>query len=439
MKFLLAAATVAALIAACGTKRNEERCLEGLCSDPDLPFCDVDGTIGGEPNACIAVDCTPGEVASCRDDRALTCNTAGTNYDLVDCPYGCDAGGCKPCNSTECEKHIIPRYLPSVCDELWPGDPVTISADASIDTTNSLNCSDVVAQAGGVDICVLRYSTLTIATNKVLTVVGSRAVALVADRDLKVDGILDVSANATTSGPGGGVVKSGACVGMVGGGGGAGYRTTGGSGGGSAGAGNGGTVAANPPTVVDLRGGTNAIATNCLPGGGGGALTLVSCRGTVSVSGLIDAGGGGGEGNFKDVLPDAPTRQSGGGGSGGTVVLQGMSIDATGQFYANGGGGGGIKFSTCVPSCQFGGRGADGLRSTGAAAGGSGTGVGGRGGSGTTTPTNGQAVSAGSEDGSGGGGSAGFFVSYTPNGITPVISPLAASPPFLPNGTIPTN
>src|SRR5689334_11170896 len=101
MKFVLVAASVAALCVACGTKRNEERCLEGLCSDPDLPFCDVDGTIGGEPNACIAVDCTPGEVASCRDDRALTCNTSGTNYDLVDCPYGCDAGGCKPCNTTE--------------------------------------------------------------------------------------------------------------------------------------------------------------------------------------------------------------------------------------------------------------------------------------------------------------------------------------------------
>jgi hypothetical protein len=49
MKFVLVA-TVAAVCVACGTKRNEERCLEGLCSDPDLPFCDVDGTIGGEPN-----------------------------------------------------------------------------------------------------------------------------------------------------------------------------------------------------------------------------------------------------------------------------------------------------------------------------------------------------------------------------------------------------
>jgi hypothetical protein len=172
MKFVLVAATVAALCVACGTKRNEERCLEGLCSDPDLPFCDVDGTIAGEPNACIAVDCTPGEVASCRDDRALTCNAGGTNYDLVDCPYGCDANGCKPCTTPECEKTIIPRYVPSACDEIAPGDPRVISANASIDTTSDLNCSDIVTQPSGVDICIVRYSALTIEQNQTLRITG---------------------------------------------------------------------------------------------------------------------------------------------------------------------------------------------------------------------------------------------------------------------------
>jgi hypothetical protein len=46
MRLVLVAGTVAVLCVACGTKRNEERCLEGLCSD--LPFCDI----AGEPNAC---------------------------------------------------------------------------------------------------------------------------------------------------------------------------------------------------------------------------------------------------------------------------------------------------------------------------------------------------------------------------------------------------
>jgi hypothetical protein len=437
MKFVLVA-TVVAFCAACGTKRNEERCLEGLCSDPDLPFCDVDGTISGEPNACIAVDCMPGEVASCRDDRALTCNNAGTNYDLVDCPYGCDAGGCKPCNTSECEKHIIPRYVPAACDELWPGDPVTISAPATIDTTSDQNCTDVVAQPGGVDICVVRFNTLTIATNQTLTIVGTRAVALVVDRDLKVDGILDVSANAGTSGPGGGVVMSGTCV-AGNGGGGAGYRTMGGSGSGPSGAGTGGLAGPSPTSLAEIRGGTRHPSNiNCSAGGAGGAVTLVSCRGTISVLGTIDANGGGGGGGGNTVDPPNQV-MAGGGGSGGTVVLQGMMIDATGQFYANGGGGGGFSF-TCDPppgACHFGTRGADGSRSTGTAPGGSGLGMGGRGGSGTVMPADGQG--AGTTAGGGGGGSTGFFLSYTPAGVQPVISPFAASPAFLPNGTIATN
>jgi hypothetical protein len=442
MKFVLVAATVAALCVACGTKRNEERCLEGLCSDPDLPFCDIDGSIGGEPNACIAVDCTPGEVASCRDDRALTCNTSGTNYDLVDCPYGCDAGGCKPCNTTECEKHIIPRYVPAACDELWPGDPVTISAPATIDTTSNQNCTSVVSQPGGVEICVIRFSTLTIATNQTLTVVGPRAVALVADRDLKVDGILDVSATGRTSGPGGGVVVSGTCAAMTGGGG-AGYRTMGGSGAGPT-AGTGGLAEPSPAGLAEIRGGTKAAPTaTCNPGGAGGAVTLVSCRGTISVPGTIDAGGGGGGGGGNVSNPPNNLQiMAGGGGSGGTVVLQGMAIDATGQFYANGGGGGGFDF-TCDPppgTCHYGVAGADGVRSTASTPGGPGTGIGGRGGSGTAAPTNGQPVSGNETNGGGGGGgSAGFFLSYTPTGVQPVISPFAASPGFLPNGTIGTN
>jgi hypothetical protein len=425
MRYVLLLALVA-----CAEKRNAAVCLENTCSDPDRPFCDLDGTIGGEPNACIAVDCTPGEVAGCREDRALTCNTAGKNYDLVNCPYGCDESGCKPCNTSECEKHIIPRYLPTVCDELWDGDPVTLSANATIDTTSDLNCADVVSQPGGVDICVLRYSTLTIATNQTLSVVGSRPIALVADYDLKIDGILDVSANGTTSGPGGGVIVSGACASGVGGGGGAGYRTMGGSGGGSDGAG-GGPSGPSPASLLDLRGGTRAQVTSneCRPGGAGGAVTLVSCRGTVSIPGMIDAGGGGGVGN---TSTQSMNIAAGGGGAGGTIVLQGMMIDATGQFYANGGGGGGVT----IP---FGAPGADGPRSTGNAAGGSGAGDGGKGGSGTFNPTNGRETATGSVGGGGGGGSAGFFLTYTPSGVQPIISPAASSPGFLSNGTIPTN
>jgi hypothetical protein len=367
-----------------------------------------------------------------------TCNNAGTNYDLVDCPYGCDDGGCKPCNTSECEKHIIPRYVPSACDELWPGDPVTISAPATIDTTSDQNCTSVVSQPTGVEICVIRFSTLTIASNQTLSITGSRAVALVADHDLKVDGILDVSANAGTSGPGGGLVTSGACVEMTGGGG-AGYRTMGGAGAGSAGAGTGGLPSLSPASLSEIRGGAKAAPNTCNPGGAGGAVTLISCRGAVSVGGTIDAGGGGGGGGGRIVPVPMHQVMAGGGGSGGTVVLQGMTVMATGQFYANGGGGGGFEIP-CNPGCNYGGPGSDGVRSTGTTGGGTGTGIGGRGGSGTTAPTNGQPNGGDPANaGGGGGGSTGFFLSYTPAGVQPVISPFAASPAFLPNGTIATN
>jgi hypothetical protein len=436
MKFVLVAATVAALCVACGTKRNEERCLEGLCSDPDLPFCDVDGTIAGEPNACIAVDCTPGEVASCRDDRALTCNAGGTNYDLVDCPYGCDANGCKPCTTPECEKTIIPRYVPSACDEIAPGDPRVISANASIDTTSDLNCSDIVTQPSGVDICIVRYSALTIEQNQTLRITGSRAVAIVVDHDLDVAGIVDVGGRAGTNGAGGGAIRSGTCTGTTGGCGGAGYRAPGGSGGGSGVGTNGGAAESVPTTLVELRGGTRSNTGNSIPGPAGGAATLISCRGRVRISGSIDANGGGGGGDSMQI----PAKQAGGGGSGGTVVLQGVSVIATGQFYANGGGGGGACGGSCDgQTLSSGPPGEDGSRSTQTARGGQGLATGGYGGASPNLGGgNGTSLPSNPANGGGGGGSTGFFLTYAPEAAQVTVSPQTASPPFLPTQVLAT-
>lgn len=94
------------LLSVCScTKSNPLNCTDGICSDEALPFCDVDGELGGTPGVCIAVDCKPGEVAACRDNSAVTCNALGTNYDLVSCTGTCDAtnGGCIDCSSnTDC-------------------------------------------------------------------------------------------------------------------------------------------------------------------------------------------------------------------------------------------------------------------------------------------------------------------------------------------------
>src|SRR4051812_31308145 len=68
------------LSTACTKPNPALSCEDGLCSDPTVPFCDVTGAIGGEPNACVHVTCSPSEVAECRGDKALTCNATGDNY-----------------------------------------------------------------------------------------------------------------------------------------------------------------------------------------------------------------------------------------------------------------------------------------------------------------------------------------------------------------------
>ena len=84
------------------TKPNPKSCLDGICSDQDFPFCDVDGMFGGEPNECIAVECTAGEHIGCRGDQAIRCNPSGNNYEAVQCERGCDDNtGCFSCTAND--------------------------------------------------------------------------------------------------------------------------------------------------------------------------------------------------------------------------------------------------------------------------------------------------------------------------------------------------
>ena len=419
MRFVL----IVALMVGCSTKPNPKSCLDNHCSDPGLPFCDVDGAIGGEPNTCIAVECTPGEFEACRGDRALTCNTVGDNFDLVDCEFGCGDTGCKLCDTPTCEKRIVPKYLPTTCDALATIPALTITSNTMLNTSNDLECSSVVTQPTGPEICVLRYGTITVDRNFTYSVTGTRALALVADRALTVDGILDVSGSSNVSGPGGSFTVSGLVVGAAGAG--AGNRTVGGNAGSASADGGGaigGAAAPHPATRTELFGGARS---NNVLNNGGGAVTLISCRGMVSVPGLIDAGGGGGQRGFLQAMNyQHPT----GGGSGGTIVLQGMMVNVTGQIYANGGGGGsGGDGSTNT-------NGLKGTRSTSPAAGGSGAAEGGAGGA-MIPPGDGR---LGTSPGAG-GGSAGFILTYTPQLVFPMLTSVAVSPAFEPNGNVATN
>jgi hypothetical protein len=472
------AATIVAASMACTRKNPSATCSNGVCTDPQYPFCDVDGTISGTPNACVAVSCTPMEFAKCDGNKALTCNSTGDDYDTTTCPNGCSAGnnGCNACvpSSLSCSSgnlvtcgsdgavvameacllgcetspsphcsYISPRYLPDICDT-----PATsafgVHLDSTLDTDTDADCTSVVTQDGAPSLCVVHATTITIDANITLQVVSSvnegltqgtvdqgRGFALVADGDLEVAGSINLGGSGNISGPGAGGTRSGGTLSSENGGGGAGFQQPGGAGATSTtdgGAANGGAATMDPAVLESLIGG------DYNGGGGGGAATLVSCRGTVSVSGLVGAGGGG----APLFYPFGPTGGFGG-GAGGYVVLQGANIQVTGQVYANGGGGAaGGGSAADVTAAE---EGQDGPLSTSRAAGGTpqpGAGAGGAGGFVEGGPLNGTHPTNSSFYPGGGGGSIGFFQTYTPAGVTPTLTPSQASPQFQPNATVPT-
>ena len=451
------------LLVACGSKqRNPNVCCttqadcEALGVDPAEFQCD-DGFVCianacVEPAACDAPSdcptttphCADGTCAECIDDAHCgdrVCNPA-TNacvecVDSSDCNNQvCEASTntCRACTAhTECESGycemggtcqgdtIVPRFVPDACD-IPTSQELVLAVSTSFNTDSDCN-GGVVAQGGGPEICVIRYDRISIAQGVTISVVGTRALAFVANTEVLVQGTLDISADAGRNGPGGGGESGGVPTALFGGGG-AGMATPGGAGGAGAVAGGAANAGAAVTLTDVLRGGAEAAARG---GGGGGAATLIACRGVVSVSGLIDAGGGGGSGGNS-------TDGGGGygGGTGGRVVLQGMRIEVIGQMFANGGGGGAGTDSAA--------RGQDGSRSLTPAAGGIGTngaGSGGAGGVVAVPPADGQGASSPRSPG-GGGGSIGFFQSFTPEGVAPTITPQASSPAFQSNGTLPT-
>lgn len=463
---------VSVLIVSC-TAPNPRVCRDGTCPDPAYPFCDIDGEINGTANACIAVSCAPMEFAACRGDSAVICAPSGSNYDVTECAAGCsetneacnacavDTAACsgdalKTCgpdglvaSSEKCAlgcveapnphcRYLQPKYLPDVCDTPASSASLIVSSSGTLDTNLSASCNGgVVVQTGGPEICVVRYGAISLQQGVSLVASGARALAMVSDQDLSIDGFLDVSAEGFDSGPGGGTLRSGGFGASPNGSGGAGFKTAGGSGGSSTmngGAGNAGAALADPAALTVLVGGPQSAPDPWVIGGGGGAATLVSCRGTVLVNGEIHAGGGGGDGGnvfFGTVLGGS------GGGAGGNVVLQGAAVAVTGKLFANGGSGGAGKPSDAAKGAK----GYEGERAaivaTGALAT-SGEGAGGDGGAGTTLPGSGGRLTIAGASAGGGGGSVGYFQSYTPAGVTPTLTPSAASPAPQPNGTIPT-
>ena len=410
---------------------------------------------------------------ACRGDEQVACNSDGSDFEITSCPFGCseslqachqcrpDKSTCNgatvnqcgpdglPASSEVCKlgctdlptphcTYLAPKYLPDICDAAAGLDILRISSSGTFDTNLDSNCTGgVVTQTGGPEICVVRYGTISLEQGGALTVTGARALALVADHDVSIRGYLDLSAEGFDSGPGGGTIRSGALGSTPNGGGGAGFKTAGGAGGSATlngGAGNGGASSPDPAAFTVLLGGPQTGPDGLFIGGGGGAATLVSCRGTVDVAGEINAAGGGGAGGA--FFLTAPLGGAGG-GAGGYVVLQGLAVTVTGKLFANGGGGGAGMRSNQTTGTH----GSEGERSSIAASGGAastGEGVGGNGGTDNATPVSGGRLNTAGTSAGGGGGSVGFFQSYTPAGVAATLTPSAASPLPQPNGTIPT-
>ncbi len=401
------------------------------------------GVAGCNEGAARCNTCVP-DGATCGADTVERCGADGLPAASEACPAGCTEAPAAHCS------YLQPSYaaLENVCDELATEPTLAVVVNQTLDTNSMLTCTGgVIPQTNGPAICVLRFGEIIVQANRTLGFTGARAVALVADRAITVDGTIDASANGTTNGPGGGTITSGGRANSSIGGGGAGFRTAGGNGGSDTVAGGGaagGAASTNPADLVALIGGPRPsvpITLDAVPGGGGGALTLIACRGgvTVSSTGVIDASGGGGEGGRDTVAgPQIAVTSAAGGGAGGNIVLQGLSITVAGQLYANGGAGGG---GTSSNEPAVGADGQDGLRSTSAAQGGlpsANGGAGGNGGSGGAVPRDGLAPAVTAGTPGGGGGSAGFLQTYTPAGRAPMLMPSATSPVFSPNRTVPT-
>lgn len=393
------------LIAACGFPRpadvlDPRSCADGICTDPAYPFCDEGGEVTGAAQTCVAVSCAPGDFAACRGDTELSCNSAGTTYDSIQCARGCDPViGCRLCepNQTVCSNGKVQtcdatgavtssEACPLGCFEDQPRcreiDPsnglaaymamAATGPDLVLDNATlfvplgrvigpkgqiDLRSQMVAATPGGAAIQVFPVRSLTVIgivslqqdsphTN------GVPAVALVVYGDVKIDGTLRLEASAGGDAPPG-AITSGDCVGAVGhfdvagvgyfaGSGGGGNATQGGAGGGQYFPASPGGAASPNPDLQPLRGGcSGGTPTGFTPGNGGGAIQITS-RSSIQLraNSTIEANGSVG---FAGVIEELPGSESipGGGGSGGGILLEAptIALDAGVALVANGGAG----------------------------------------------------------------------------------------------------
>ncbi len=175
-----------------------------------------------------------------------------------------------------------------------------------------------------VSACVCRADEIVIGD---LQVVGTRALVLLAWTSVDVIGVLDVGGKNGVDGPGAWMHYLETADGSWGGVGGS-YGSFGGE------------NSAEPygeDELVPLVGGmTGQDACGGSLGGGAGGALQISAGERIGIDGVVNAGGGGGEGGS----PSDSCNGGAGGGSGGAILLESIGVEVYGAVAANGGGAG---------------------------------------------------------------------------------------------------
>lgn len=352
------------------TERNPAYCAnDAECGDPAKPYCDIAGEFeesGFDQNTCIPrpqgcsverCGCEPGAGLSCDLAELSICNSDGHSTSLVSCPLGCSTEN--RCLAFEPTNGLVEALADSAVEPavvVPPGSTIDTDIGRVMTPTGEISVtSRLITQESGNTIRVLLARAFDVDD---VVVVGSSALAIVAHESISVRGRMDASANGRVAGPGGQEAPA-VCAGAdtmhvtatqpliwnsIAGPGGGGNATNGGDGGGwSSPSGPGGSASIGfVPLVGGCRGGSSRSVANAVlanGGGGGGAVQLVAGREISFVmGGLIDVGGGGGEG-----VGTALEKFSGAGGSGGLVILEAPLVTMNGAatgIAANGGAGG---------------------------------------------------------------------------------------------------
>jgi hypothetical protein len=379
------------------------------------------------------VDCEPNAVI-CAGDELVTCSPEGEEVSREPCALGCHDSG-ERCNDLD-PSNGLAEHL----DDAASAPDVVLEAGATINTDDStitgttLAVPTTIVTATPVEILVIEVGSLSAQD---VRVTGSRALAIVSDSDITLNGPFDISASYMFGGPGS--IATGAdCSAQDGvdagstslnGGGGGGFGGAGGNGGTTGFSGGIGGAAAGNATLVPLRGGcpgawyeggsgppaTSAVASS--PGGGGGVVQMVSrTRVVVADGGAIVANGGSAKGYtgpppIPACILGNPCGPGAGGGSGGGVLLEAPAIEIAGAgiVAANGGGGHcGLGSETAPPTATT--TPAPGRQCTAFA--------GGNGAAGDTAATNGTVEADSGPTGGGGGGGGGRVRVNVPAGTT---------------------